>query len=97
MTAAAGVLPGRIVRFHRVCNRFMKAFVDLGENYEGVYCLVALVDGVPVLEKNSKVAYVEGPVRDYKGHMVRGEIAAWEDLEDATLEDLEDAAEWGLR
>ncbi len=95
MTDAPAVRQGRIVRYHFVCNRYVKAYVSLSES-EGVYCLVRKVDGQPTLEKGSTVAYIEGPVRDYKGHQVRGELKAWEELADATEEDLEDAANWGL-
>lgn len=87
---------GRIVRFHFVCNRFVKAYVSLSDT-EGVYCLVPKVDGTPIFDKGTTVAYIDGPLRDYKGHQVRGEIAAWEDLADATEEDLEDAAAWGVK
>lgn len=94
--STAALQTGRIVRFHFVCNRFVKAYVSLSDT-EGVYVLVPKVDGTPIFDKGTTVAYIPGPLRNYKGHDVRGEIAAWEDLADATEEDLEDAAEWGIR
>ncbi len=95
MSDEQAVRQGRIVRYHFVCNRFVKAYVALSDD-EGVYCLVPKQDGSPIYSKGSTVAYIDGPLREYKGHQVRGEVKLWSEYAAATAEDIENAADWGL-